>query len=202
MSGRLAFSLLAFAVSTLASTSDSPISLFGRDSNFSSRGLLPNEEPAVRVLTKRAPCSPGKYYTTRCKTCTAGYSCPDGQNRVTCGAGAYSGPGAKECTLCPNGTFSSSECRPASVTPFPSLKLTGPTDCRTNHKIRDWLPNCRTRPPRQCPNRRHGPDCLRKGIVFEWRDRSVHDVPRRIQMLLVCKRGTNTVRTWDVLQRR
>lgn len=117
MSGRLAFSLLAFAASTLASTSEPPISLFGRDTNLSSRGLLPNEEPAVRVLAKRAPCTPGKYYTTRCKTCTAGYSCADGQNRVTCGAGAYSDPGATQCTLCPRGTFSSSECRSASVTP-------------------------------------------------------------------------------------
>ena len=109
MSGRFLFSLLTFTASTVASMSDSPSSLFGRESNLSSRGLLPNEEPAIRVLTKRAPCSPGQYYTTRCRTCTAGYSCPDGQNRVSCGAGAYSAPGATQCTLCPYGTYSGSE---------------------------------------------------------------------------------------------
>src|SRR5258706_8636263 len=131
MSGRIFFSLLAFTASTVAYTSDSPTPLFGRESNLSSRGVLPNEEPAIRVLTKRAPCNPGQYYTTRCKTCTTGYSCPDGQNRVSCGAGAYSGPGATQCTLCPYGTFSGSEyCQYDS---FAIRRLTGLADFRTNH---------------------------------------------------------------------
>ena len=200
MSGRFFFSLLAFTASTVASTSDSPASLFGRDSNLSSRGLLPNEEPAIRVLTKRAPCSPGNYYTTRCKACTAGYSCPDGQNRVACGAGAYSAPSATQCTLCPYGTFSGSEyslCDCCAI-----HRLTDLADLRTNHKIRDRLRNGRTRPPRECSHRRHGPTYLREGNVFKRRHRYMHDVPCGVQMLLVGHRSASAVRTWNVLQRR
>jgi len=200
MSGRVFLSLLAFTASTFASTSDSPVSLFGRESNLSSRGLLPNEEPAIRVLTKRAPCSPGKYYTTRCKTCTAGYSCPDGQNRVSCGAGAYSEPGATQCTLCPYGTFSGSEYRQCDA--FAIRRLTDLADRRTKHKIRDRLHDGRARPPCECSHRRHGPTHLREGNVLKWRDGHVHDVPCGVQMLLFSHLRTGGVRTWHVLQRR
>jgi hypothetical protein len=200
MSGRFLFSLLSLTASTIASTSDSPMSLFGRESNLSSRGLLPDEEPAIRVLTKRAPCSPGKYYTTRCKSCTAGYSCPDGQNRVSCGAGAYSEPGATQCTLCPYGTYSGSEYCQCDY--FEISRLTDLVDRRTNHKIRDRLHDGRAGPPRKCPDRRHGPTHLWEGNILERRDGHMHDVPCGVQMLLVGHLFTRAVRTWHVLQRR
>ena len=183
MSGRFFFSLLVLTTSAVASTSDSPASLFGRDSNLSSRGLLPNEEPAIRVLTKRAPCTPGKYYTTRCKACTAGYSCPDGQNRVSCGAGAYSAPSATQCTLCPYGTFSGSEYHQCES--FAIHRLINLANHRTNYKIRDRVPDCRARPPRECSHWCHGPTYLWEGDVLKRRDRYVHDMPCGVQMLLV-----------------
>ena len=200
MSGRFFFSLLAFTASTVAYTGDSPTSLFGRGSNLSSRGVLPIEEPAIRVLTKRAPCKPGQYYTTRCRACTTGYSCPDGQNRVQCGAGAYSGPSATECTLCPYGTFSGSEYYQYDF--FAIRRLTGLADFRTNHKIRDRLHDGRARPPRECSHRRHGPTHLWERNVLKWCHRHVHDVSCGVQMLLVGDLRARAVRTWDVLQRR
>ena len=45
------------------------------------RALLPNDD-AVATLRRRAPCRPGQYYTTRCRQCTAGSYCPDGQVRI------------------------------------------------------------------------------------------------------------------------
>lgn len=96
---------------------------------LTARALLPNDD-TVAALRRRAPCRPGQYFTSRCRSCTSGSYCPDGQvrvlamirlwypnlfspppllqNRFDCGAGAYSGPGASRCTLCPYGTFSSS----------------------------------------------------------------------------------------------
>jgi hypothetical protein len=45
------------------------------------RALLPNDD-VVATLRRRAPCNPGQYYTTRCRQCTAGNYCPDGQVRI------------------------------------------------------------------------------------------------------------------------
>ena len=48
---------------------------------LTARALLPNDD-VVATLRRRAPCSPGQYYTTRCRQCTAGSYCPDGQVRT------------------------------------------------------------------------------------------------------------------------
>ena len=48
---------------------------------LTARALLPNDD-VVATLRRRAPCSPGQYYTTRCRQCTAGSYCPDGQVRI------------------------------------------------------------------------------------------------------------------------
>jgi len=49
---------------------------------LTARALLPNDD-AIAPLRRRAPCSPGQYYTTRCRQCTAGSYCPDGQVRIS-----------------------------------------------------------------------------------------------------------------------
>lgn len=48
---------------------------------LTARALLPDDD-AVATLHRRAPCRPGQYYTTRCRQCTAGSYCPDGQVRT------------------------------------------------------------------------------------------------------------------------
>ncbi len=99
---RIAYTIFA-SVSIVLAGIDTPPTLTSRG-----RGLL-SDEPLARIKRQNnAPCRPGQYYTTRCKTCTAGHFCPDGQNRNQCGAGAYSATGATQCTLCPRGTFSAS----------------------------------------------------------------------------------------------
>ena len=50
-------------------------------SELTARALLPKDD-VVATLRRRAPCSPGQYYTTRCRQCTAGSYCPDGQVRT------------------------------------------------------------------------------------------------------------------------
>ena len=48
------------------------------------RALLPDDD-AVATLRGRATCSPGQYTSansSRCRQCTAGSSCPDGQVRT------------------------------------------------------------------------------------------------------------------------
>ena len=41
---------------------------------------------------------------TACRTCPAGYKCPDGATLVRCAAGFYSEAGADDCTECPAGS--------------------------------------------------------------------------------------------------
>ena len=130
---RIAYMLLA-SVSIALANIDAPPTLTSRG-----RGLLSDEPLARLKRQKNAPCSPGQYYTTRCKTCTAGYSCPDGQNRVHCGAGAYSGPGATQCTLCPKGTYSDSTYH---ISVFHALAH---SFNRADYKIRHRLPDRRAR---------------------------------------------------------
>jgi len=74
---------LALAVVLAASTwaASSVESEDGFVDELTARALLPNDD-AVATLRRRAPCRPGQYYTTRCRQCTAGSSCPDGQVRI------------------------------------------------------------------------------------------------------------------------
>jgi hypothetical protein len=48
---------------------------------LAARALLPSDDSTV-TLSRRAPCKPGSYFTTRCRQCTAGSHCPDGQVRI------------------------------------------------------------------------------------------------------------------------
>ncbi len=76
---------LALAVVLAASTLASAHVGFEDEDGFvgglTGRALLPNDD-AVATLRRRAPCAPGKYFTTRCRDCTAGSYCPDGQVRT------------------------------------------------------------------------------------------------------------------------
>jgi hypothetical protein len=51
---------------------------------LTARALLPNDD-TVATLRRRAPCQPGRYFTTRCRQCTSGSYCPDGQVRTLLG---------------------------------------------------------------------------------------------------------------------
>ena len=69
---------IVFAASTWASA---PVEFEdGFFGELTARALLPNDD-GVAALRRRAPCKPGQYYTTRCRACTAGSYCPDGQVR-------------------------------------------------------------------------------------------------------------------------
>ena len=117
---RIAYTIFA-SISVVLAGIDAPPTL-----TSPGRGLL-SDEPLTRLKRQsNAPCRPGQYYTTKCKACTAGYSCPDGQNRNPCGAGAYSGPSATQCTLCPKGTFSNSTYRLSVSMLLPTLQQSRP----------------------------------------------------------------------------
>jgi len=74
---------LALAIVLAASTWASPSVEFedGFVGGLTARALLPNDDDVVATLRRRAPCQPGQYYTTRCRQCTSGSYCPDGQVR-------------------------------------------------------------------------------------------------------------------------
>jgi hypothetical protein len=84
-------------------------------------------------------CTPGQYESTSwfflkdCNACEAGSKCPDGQTRLTCGAGTFSPPGASSCTSCSPGSFATASAS-ASCAPCPAgsySQLSGASRCRS-----------------------------------------------------------------------
>jgi hypothetical protein len=95
------------------------------------------------------PCDPGYFGSARglgdeaggnCSgLCSAGHACPAGSASTTarvCPPDTFAGPGAWECTRCPDGTFSaaagSAACQPCSPA-MTSATAGGSKACSTSH---------------------------------------------------------------------